>query len=56
VRAGTTSWCGGLTSYYAALFLIMESSGQPDSRAGGWVAGVDLASWFVAEAAGAYGD
>lgn len=33
----------------------MESSGQPDSRAGGWVAGVDLASWFVAEAAGAYG-
>jgi hypothetical protein len=38
------------------LFLIMECDGQPDLRAGGWVAGVGLASWFVAEAAGAYGD
>jgi hypothetical protein len=55
VRAGTRSWCGGLASYCAALFLIMERGGQPDSRAGGWVAGVGLASWFVAEAAGAYG-
>jgi TolA-binding protein len=32
-----------------------ERGGQPDSRAGGRVASVDLAAWFVAEAAGAYG-
>jgi TolA-binding protein len=34
----------------------MECDGQPDWRAGGWVAGVDLASWFVAKAVEAYGD
>jgi tetratricopeptide (TPR) repeat protein len=38
------------------LWLIMKRGDQPDSRVGGWVAGVDLASWFVAEAVEAYGD
>jgi TolA-binding protein len=34
----------------------MKRGDQPDSLAGGWGGGVDLASWFVAEAVEAYGD
>jgi hypothetical protein len=34
----------------------MKCGDRPDSLAGGWGGGgLDLASWFVAEAAGAYG-
>ncbi|HCU97210.1 MAG TPA: hypothetical protein DHU96_32665 [Actinobacteria bacterium] len=42
--------------YSAALLLIMKRGDQPDPLPGGWVAGTELASWFVAKAVEAYGD